>query len=1161
MSTLLTIDESVKKRQATASNPALSAWVGANAGSGKTYVLSRRVIRLLLEGAEPSKILCLTFTKAAAAEMSERVFKALAEWTTAADGDLYKEIVELTGKAPKDEQMREARRLFAKALETPGGLKIQTIHAFCERLLHQFPVEANVAGHFEVLDDVGKEKLLYEAQRDVLMEAVHNPNGVIAENLSIALAHTSDMGYEKALRSFLSKQQTLLDWIEEAGGVASAVADLRGHFNLGENDTVAGLQEQVLELPNFPPVYMESLRQELAASSVKFQKQADLSAIILSKAPTDERHQAILDFFFTKKGESKKLSSIASKDIFGNFRDLEQRIEQEHERLLDLLDRQKAIITIQATQALLTLGLAVANAYISHKSAAGMMDFDDLINKSADLLEKPDAAAWVHYKLDQGLDHILVDEAQDTSPRQWDVIKHLADEFFSGEGARIQNRTLFAVGDEKQSIYSFQGASPEKFGEMREHFLTQAQNAEKRFEKVTLALSFRSTADVLGAVDIVCGNDAIKGYLTEEYAVHTAARQNQPGFVEFWAPFAKPAKAVHEGAWWQPMDQLGEQSEQVRLAEKLAKTIKNMLDKRERLEGTGTLITAGDILILTRKRGAQVDAINRALKAHGIAVAGSDRLKLMDNIAILDLLALADFVLLSEDDLALAGLLKSPLIGLTEDDLFVLAHDRSGTLWRELYVCFKKGDPRFVAAYEKLDAWRREADFVPPYDFFLNVLSRDHGREAFLQGLGREADELLEAFLTQVQTYEQTEVSSLQGFVSWFRNGAVEIKRDMESARDEARVMTVHGSKGLEAPIVFLVDGSAPVHASHQPDILGLGQEGSAPFIWKRPSEHKTTAQIDAIEEEKSAAMAEYYRLLYVAMTRARDRLYLATTASEKGDPPKQGWYEITHKALSEHEHTTPIVDEAGETVAWRWASSKAAPLSAQESESILETSVHIPDWLATNAVPHDTIVQSLAPSRTGGHDETEGATATTGEAFTGVEPIKRGLLMHRLLERLPLITPVQREATALRYLSSNLPDIDDAVHGAITEEVLRVLDSPLTASLFAAPDAQSPNTQSEVPVYGTITIKSVTHKVRGEIDRLIIADDSVHIIDFKTNRSVPDQPTNVPKIYMRQLALYRALLMPMFPDKHIKASLLWTNGPVLMPLAESDLTQALETL
>lgn len=1156
MNNTLTIDDTVRRRQATASNPALSAWVGANAGSGKTYVLSRRVIRLLLEGADPSKILCLTFTKAAAAEMSERVFDALAKWTTIDDTKLHKEIFDLTGTAQKEEKLREARRLFAKALETPGGLKIQTIHAFCERLLHQFPVEANVAGHFEVLNDVSKEQLLRAAKRDVLLEAADNPTGIIAKSLSDAIAYASDMEFGKVLHSFLAKQHILFEWIEEAGGLSGAIDELRDHFNLGDNDTLAGLVEQMLELPNFPTDYMESLRQELAASSVKFQAQSAHAAIILSKASVAERHRAIMAFFFTKEKEAKKLNSVASKDIIKTFADLEVRLAQEQERLLELMDRQKAVHTIEATRALLTLGSAVTQAYTAQKSTTGMMDFDDLINKSAHLLEKPDAAAWVHYKLDQGLDHILVDEAQDTSPRQWDVIKHLADEFFSGEGARSINRTLFAVGDEKQSIYSFQGASPEKFGEMRGHFKARAQNAEKRFEKVDLSLSFRSTADVLGAVDLVCGDDVIKNHLTDDYVDHTAARQNQPGFVELWAPFVKRPKAVHDGPWWQPMDQLGEKSEQVRLAEKVAGTIKTMLDTSERLAGTGALITAGDILILTRKRGAQVDAINRALKAHSIAVAGSDRLKLMDSIAILDLLALADFVLLSEDDLALAGLLKSPLVGLTEDDLFTLAHGRKGTLWNELFIRGQKADPRFVGAYEKLNIWRREADFIPPYDFFLRVLSRDHGRAAFLQALGRETDEVLEAFLTEVQTYEQTEVTTLQGFVSWFRNGAVEIKRDLEAARDEVRVMTVHGAKGLEAPIVFLIDGGTPVHPTHQSNLLGLGEDGTAPYIWKRTSEFKTKAQAESIAREDALSMAEYYRLLYVAMTRARDRLYIASTASEKGEPPKRGWFEITHAALAQHNHTTPRVDDNGEIIAWRWQLSAPNPVVAQENQDSFEAKIDKPDWLTVRASPPASAIQSLAPSRAGGgYDESESAT-TTDSTLADIEPIKRGLLMHRLLERLPSVEAPQREHTAMRYLASNLPDIDPFVHTLMTKEVLAVLDSPHTAPLFAAT-----NTQCEVPVYGTLTINGNTYKVRGEIDRLIITDDSVHLIDYKTNRAVPDQPSKAPQAYVKQLALYRALLMPLFPNQTIKASLLWTNGPLIMPLNEDQLTKALETL
>ena len=1156
MSGTLTIDNTVRERQATASDPALSAWVAANAGSGKTYVLSRRVIRLLLEGAAPSKILCLTFTKAAAAEMSERVFKALAQWTTATDDVLYQEIKELTGKAPKDELLAEARRLFAKALETPGGLKIQTIHAFCERLLHQFPVEANTAGHFEVLDDAGKEQLLRDAERDVLLEAAHNPKSDIAEALSQAIAHASDSGYQKALRGFLSMQQPLLEWIEEAGGIDGALEGLRAYFNLDANETISSLQEQALSSPHFSHGYLTSLKEELAQEKT-FKPQLGRLELMLSNAPASARYDALLLFFLTQKGEARTHPSFIVKTFFTSFPDLDERLAKEQDRLMDLMDQQKAVNTLEATRALLTLGEAISKSYISRKTTNGMMDFNDLINKSANLLERPDAAAWVHYKLDQGLDHILVDEAQDTSPRQWDMIKNLADEFFNGEGARSLNRTLFVVGDEKQSIYSFQGASPEKFGAMRAYFDEQANNAQKRFERVALSLSFRSTADVLGAVDIVCGNDAIKGYLTDDYVDHTAARQRQPGFVELWAPFAKPEKASHDGPWWQPMDQVSEQSEQVRLAEKVAATIKTMLDTAERLEGTGAIISAGHILILTRKRGAQVDAINRALKTRGVAVSGSDRLKLMDNIAILDLLALSDFVLLSEDDLALAGLLKSPLIGLTEDDLFALAHDRSGTLWHELYVRFKKGDPRFIDAYEKLDAWRREADFVPPYDFFLRVLSRDKGREALLQALGQETDELLEAFLTEVQSYEQSEVPSLQGFVAWFRNGMAQIKRDMEAARNEVRVMTVHGAKGLEAPIVFLIDGGTPAHSSHQPDILALGEKGSAPFIWKRSSDDKTKAQEDTIEREKSTAMAEYYRLLYVAMTRARDRLYIASTATEKGAPPKDGWFEITHAALSEHEHTTPSVDEAGNIIAWRWRSSKAENIAEQPSESVSVTKIDKPSWLATKAQPFVAMSPPIAPSKAGvGHDkfDTEGPSGNTD--FIGVDPLVRGVLMHRLLERLPALAPTQRESVAMRYLGANLHDVGLDIHAVMTAEVMAVLENPLTAPLFVTPQAQC-----EVPIYGTVTLNSGTHKVRGEIDRLNHTNEDIHIIDFKTNRTVPDHPSNAPQAYVRQLALYRALLKPIFGNKPIKASLLWTNGPVLMTLDDKALDQALDGL
>ncbi|MEP6444949.1 MAG: double-strand break repair helicase AddA [Hyphomicrobiales bacterium] len=1161
MSADFAVDERTKSLQATASNPALSAWVAANAGSGKTYVLARRVIRLLLAGADPSKILCLTFTKAAAAEMSARVFDELANWATLSDEALSKEIGELTGKPPNDLARNTARQLFAKALETPGGLKIQTIHAFCERLLHQFPVEANVAGHFEVLDDVGKEHLINEAQRSVLLEAADHPTSPIANALSDAIANASDTGYQQALSAYLHSYKKLDQWLENTVGIDGALQELAKHFGISSNDTAAGLKEQMLASPHMDDVYLESVRQELLQSSVKFKKMGEILTDALQPNPSNVRVQAMLSFFFTQKEEARKISSIASKDIVSLFPDLEERVAQEQERLSGLLDKQKALATLDATRALLILGSTVSADYQRRKADTGMMDFDDLIEKAAQLLEKPDAAAWVHFKLDQGLDHILVDEAQDTSPRQWDVVSHLASEFFTGESARLVDRTMFAVGDEKQSIYSFQGASPEKFSDMREHFIQLSSAAQKPFEKVPLSLSFRSTADVLGAVDLVFANQNISEQLTSDYVDHSAARLNQPGSVEVWKAFTQPPKLEHDDDWWKPLDRLGEDSEKVALAKKIATEIKTLTAGDVRLEGTGEIITAGDVLILTRKRGPQVEAINRALKSQGVPVAGSDRLKLLDNIAILDLMALADFVLLSEDDLALAGVLKSPLIGLSEDELFDLSHDRRGTLWSELYLRAQHGDAPYVKAHQVLDRWRREADFVPPFDFFLNILSRDLGRRAFLTSLGAETDEVLDAFLLQVQTYEQSEVPTLQGFVSWFRDGSVEIKRDMESSRDEVRVMTVHGAKGLEAPIVFLVDGGAPYHAVHQPDILGLDDKDGAPFIWKRGKEHQTEAQAASLSRDKQSSMAEYYRLLYVAMTRARDRLYVVSTADKKGATNKDGWYATIFNALSNDENCQKVMGEDGEVDRWRWQMSSAPALPAKEHKEQLVDPYRPPHWLSETAPEASTGLNYLSPSKALGADElSENIDYAAQESDAGADmladipPAERGTLMHRLLERLPTHSPAEQPNIAARYLSEILPQASAESRAIMQAEVLSVLSHPDMAGLF------DEKAKAEVTVAGRVDLEASSVMVRGQIDRLVVSDESVHIVDFKTHRKIVTDGAERKQIE-RQLALYAKLLMSIYPDKEIMASILWTSKPQLETLEFGCLENALKGL
>lgn len=1167
MSGPVTIDATIRARQRTASDPAGSAWVSANAGSGKTFVLARRVIRLLLEGVNPSKILCLTFTKAAAAEMSIRVFRELGKWTTMSDTDLAAALSDLGAIDHSPPKRAAARRLFARALETPGGLKIQTIHAFCERLLHQFPVEANVAGHFEMLDDAGRAHLIREVGREVLSEIARNPKSERAEALAIALSRSTDSAYEKAIAAFLARQQDMIAWVDAAGGVAAAVRDLSQYLGLSDNDTPSALCEEILQSPFFTRDFLEALLVALKAKST-FASQRENLETIQSDAPLAARIAAYQSFFLTEKGEARAKKSFIASDIYKQFGDLETRLADEQARLLDLIDRINALETVHATSALLTLGYATAKTYQAKKMAAGLLDFDDLIEKAASLLEKPDAAAWVHYKLDQGLDHILVDEAQDTSPRQWDVIRKLADEFYVGRSAVETRRTLFAVGDEKQSIYSFQGASPEKFSEMRRHFADKAEKAAQPFNTVPLTVSFRSTADVLGAVDRVFASEAVALAMAGAYQDHTAARMSQPGFVELWKPFAKPETKSHDGDWSEPLDTLGATSSERQLALRLAASVRAMVEDGTRLEATGKRIRYGDILILTRKRGVQVDEISRALKAAGIPVAGADRLKLTDHIAILDLLALTDFVLLSEDDLALAGVLKSPLIGLSEDDLFTLAHDRTGTLWNALYIRAQKAEAPFAEAHALLDGWRRAADFAPPFDFFLEVLARDKGRARFLDNLGSDTEEVLEAFLAQVQTFERTEAPTLQGFVAWFRNSSVEIKRDMETSRDEVRIMTVHGAKGLEAPVVFLIDGGKPYSTTHHPEIVGLGGDGKAPFLWKRPKEAATTAQNRSLERVKQLAVAEFYRLLYVAMTRTADRLYVLSSANAKGEVPSLGWYDVIQSALRHDPLCREVTDKDGTTTGWRFQIS--APIEraevAEDKAPMLQSDMSsdmpgdIPDWLSKPAPPPPRHQRRLAPSRSGGDDEVrEGPPVPpvplpSGHDADHVDPALRGVLMHRLLERLPRLPRPRWEDVADAFLAGSLAETAGTIRAAIAAEVIGVLDHPEMAGYLAAPTVRT-----EVPIAGHLQIGDETVIVRGNIDRLVVSDTAVDILDYKTGQAIPASEDNIPVLYRRQMAFYRALIQPVFPNRPIRATLIWTKGPVFHRLDAANLSGTLQ--
>src|SRR5215470_1178537 len=768
-----TIPDIVLRRQVEASDPEVSAWVSANAGSGKTHVLALRVIRLLLAGVRPEQILCITFTKAAAANMAKRVFDTLAHWTSLDDAALDQAIRAISSLEPGASLRARARRLFALALDTPGGLKVQTIHAFCTRLLHQFPFEASVAARFEVLDGAAEAKLLDEVRLGVLLEAADEPDGVPGRALSLAIATVADRTLKDVIGEAMRKRELIDAWIAQDGGITGSIAGLGSVLGVERSDTLEAIDAETIGGPNLPCSEWIAVAQALEGGSKQDYEQAARLRTAAS-AEGEERARAYRSIFMSS--EDKPRQRLFTRAIETEYPDLTEQLRAEQERVLALFERRKAVACRDRTAALIVLTSRVIRRYEAEKQRRGLLDYDDLIDRTIALLGRVESA-WVHYKLDLGIDHVLIDEAQDTSPRQWQIIRALTAEFFAGAGARALTRTVFAVGDEKQSIFSFQGAAPREFDAMRRTFERLCRGIERVLQYIPFRHSFRSGATLLQAVDTVFARqEAYTGLSADNVkTVHEALPDAVPGTVEIWDAVKPDAKREIE-AWNAPFDDVTETSPQARLAQKVARNIRLWTQRGAR---------PGDILVLVRQRGPLFEAIIRSLKDEGVEVAGADRLVLTEHIAVMDLMVLADALLLADDDLALATVLKSPLFGLDDDDLFAIAWKREGSLREALCG---RSESRFVEAAERLD---RYADWVrreTPFSFFARVLGPEDGRRKFLTRLGPEANDAIDEFLNLALEYERREVPSLQGFVAWLRTAETNVKRDMEIARDEVRV-------------------------------------------------------------------------------------------------------------------------------------------------------------------------------------------------------------------------------------------------------------------------------------------------------------------------------------------------------------------------------------
>ncbi|HEU4839411.1 MAG TPA: double-strand break repair helicase AddA [Micavibrio sp.] len=1148
------------QRQRIASDPLVSSWVGASAGSGKTKVLTDRMLRLLLPredgrpGTAPQKILALTFTKAAANEMALRLSKKLSQWAVMEDADLTRELETLFGRAPKGEEIQSARKLFARVVDAPGGLNIMTIHSFCQSVLGRFPIEAGLPPHFKPLEEEESRDLLDEARRYILSNAGTkdgSPLQTAIGNISTRMTEEAFTGLLKAVIAERGQMESVLKHTFGIEGLytrACTVLGIRPGLTASESfaDFCAGGDHT-------------GLRTACAAlaegSKTDGEKAIGIQAFWDEAGDKTHLYADYKSIFITSGGTvAKKLATQKPAD---RHPELISVLTAEAERILAFENEKNAIACAETTRDLLLIGQAVLHGYQLLKEERGAVDFDDLILKTLSLLKGEvnslkglKVTPWVLYKLDEGLDHILVDEAQDTNPEQWEIIRALSDDFFSGEGAADDLRTLFVVGDKKQSIFSFQRAAPEKFEDMYRWFDKKIREAGCGFAPVDINTSFRSVRTVLDAVDAVF---APARNLMAGYPTHIAQREGQPGLVELW-PLFETAQDMEEGqndtpetAGWALPDRLVEsESGSARMASKIGDTIKSWLDQKTSLDSYDRPIRAGDIMVLVRARNAFVNQLVRALKKRKIPVSGVDRMVLGEQLAVQDLCAAARFALLPDDSLTLASLLKSPFIGMDEDALYALARGRPSTLW---YSLKKNGDGLIVSWLEKLIV---QAGSLHPYEFFSRLVQEPcpadgaSGMRAIRRRLGDDALDPLDEFLNLTLDYQSGHGGGLQSFLHWHEQGSSEIKRQMEEAGGAVRIMTVHGAKGLQAPIVFLPD-TVRVKSPDLDKILWPNRTGLDVPLYLSSRETTPQAAAQARTDVERQMDDEYRRLLYVAMTRAEERLYIGGYINKRG-PSQNGrtayWYDDIRSALEAHpdirREKSGVADKDGndQPLLRLAAAASAGPDKAHKKNETHKDTIAtaLPAWAFKPAPAEPFPPRPLAPSRP---SEPEPAAASP-LAESQAHRFRRGNAAHRLLQTLPDLPHAAQRAAAEKFLARPALGLPPQMQKSIADEVMAILEDKTFGSIFG------PGSMAEIPVTGFLNGKTL---ISGQIDRVLITGEDILIVDFKTNRPPPDNAKDVPPAYLRQMKIYADLMREIYPGRTVRTALLWTDGARLMEI------------